>query len=324
MQLNIGRNIRGLVATLLVLASGTLQAAYPERPIRLVVPSGAGGVTDSLARALAQIMSTNMGQQVYVDNRAGASGIIGSQAVATSAPDGYTLLMVFPSHVVNPSLFKSIPYDTVKSFAPVTLVSNVSMVFVVNKDLPVNNMKEFISFAKANPGKLNFATVGAGSLGHLGAETFNTMANTKIVHVPYKGSPQALSALLAGEVQMYVVASASSVVPHIRSNKLKALGVSVDTRLSVLPQVPTVAETLQGFEVGGWNGILAPAGTPDAVINRLQQEVAKAVRSPQLKKILENEGAIGVANTPAEFEKVIQRDIDRWAKLLMEMGVQKE
>lgn len=198
------------------------------------------------------------------------------------------------------------------------------MVFVVNKDLPVNNMKEFISYAKANPGKLNFSTVGAGSLGYLGAETFNAMANTKIVHVPYKGSPQALSALLAGEVQMYLVASASSVVPLVRANKVKALGVSIDTRLAVLPQVPTVAETLQGFDVGGWNGILAPVGTPDAIINRLQSEIAKAVRSPQLTKIFENEGAIGLANTPAEFEKIIHRDIERWAKLLTEMGVQKE
>ncbi len=315
------RFVQTLATVVLCSAMGVASAAYPERPIRLVVPSGAGGVTDSLARSLAQMLSANIGQQVFVDNRPGASGIIGSQAVATAAPDGYTLLMVFPSHVVNPSLFASIPYDTVKSFSPVSLVSNVSMVFVVSKDSPANTLQEFVDYARKNPGKLNFASVGSGSLGHLGAEIFNSMAETNVVHIPYKGSPQALAALMANEVDMYFVASASSVLPQVRSGRVKALGVSINTRLPVIPTVPTIAETLPAYDVGGWNGILAPAGTPPEVVNFLQQEIAKVVKSDEFAQILKNEGATSVASTPAEFDEVIKKDIQRWAKLLKDLGV---
>lgn len=322
--MNIARIISALAAATLLLAAAPARAAFPEKPIRLVVPSGAGGVTDSLARSLALIMSNNMGQQVFVENRPGASGIIGSQSVATAPPDGYTLLMAFPSHVVNPSLFSKIPYDTVKSFAPISLVSNVSMVFVVGKDSPATTLKEFIERARANPGKMNFASVGAGSLGHLGAEMLNAMAGTRIVHIPYKGSPQAMNALLAGEVDMYLVASASSVLPQIRSGNVRALGVSIKSRLPVLPEVPTMDESLPGYDVGGWNGILAPAGTPSAIVAQLQREIAKAVQSPQFRQVLQREGATGVASTPAEFDVIIQADIERWAKVLKDAGVKPE
>ena len=320
--------IRKLVAAAttaaLLLAAGVAAAAFPERPIRLIVPSGAGGVTDSLARSLALIMSKNMGQQVFVDNRAGASGIIGSQVVATAPPDGYTLLMAFPSHVVNPSLFSKIPYDTVTAFAPVSLVSNVSMVFVVKADSPAKTLKEFIDLAKASPGKLNYASVGAGSLGHLGAEMLNSMAGTRVVHIPYKGSPQAMNAMLAGDIDMYLVASASSVMPQIRAGTVRPLGVSIKTRLAVLPDVPTMDENLPGYDVGGWNGILAPAGTPPAIVNQLQREIAKAVNTPEFKEVLQREGASGVASTPAELDRVIKTDIERWAKVLKDAGVKPE
>ncbi|QHE83716.1 Bug family tripartite tricarboxylate transporter substrate binding protein [Hydrogenophaga sp. BPS33] len=322
--MNIRRIFAALASLVLLLAGGVASAAFPDRPIRLVVPSGAGGVTDSLARSLALIMSKNMGQQVYVENRAGASGIIGSQVVATAPPDGYTLLMAFPSHVVNPSLFTKIPYDTVSAFTPVSLVSNVSMVFLVKADSPAKTLEDFIELAKAHPGKLNYASVGAGSLGHLGAEMFNSMAGTRVVHIPYKGSPQATNAMLAGDIDMYLVASASSVMPQIRAGTVRPLGVSIKTRLPVLPDVPTMSESLPGYDVGGWNGILAPAGTPADIVNRLQSEIAKAVNTPEFKEVLTREGASGVASTPAELDRVIKSDIERWAKVLKSAGVKPE
>jgi len=298
--------------------------AFPERPVRLIIPSGAGGVTDTLARALAQQMSVDMGQQIYIDNRPGASGIIGSEAVASAAPDGYTLLMVFPSHAINPSLFRSLPYDTVKSFAPVSLVSNVSMVLVVNRDFAGNSVKDLIAAARAHPGQLNFGSVGAGSLGHLGAELFSSMAGVKMVHIAYKGSPQVLSGLLGGEVNMYLVASASSVVPHIKSGRIKALGVSGKKRLLILPEVPTIAETLPAYDVSGWNGILAPAGTPKAAIDTLQTAIAKVVRSADFTQRLTAEGAVGVGSTPREMEAVLKADVAKWAAVVKAAGIKAE
>ena len=257
------------------------QAVFPDHPIRLVVPSGAGGVTDSLARLLSTELSKNLGQSVFVENRPGASGIAGTQFVASAAPDGYTLLMVFPTHVTNPTLFSKLPYDTIKAFAPISLVSSVSMVFVVPKDSPANTLKEFIVYAKANPGKLNFASVGSGSLGHLGAELFNSLAGTSI-----------------------------------------ALGVSTKDRLPILPNVPAMSDSVKGYDVQGWNGILAPAGTPPELIDRLNKAIVKSVASPEFSKKLRQEGATGFSSTPAEFQHLIARDIAKWAKVIKEANIQ--
>ena len=298
------------------------QAVFPDHPIRLVVPSGAGGVTDSLARLLSTELSKNLGQSVFVENRPGASGIAGTQFVASAAPDGYTLLMVFPTHVTNPTLFSKLPYDTIKAFAPISLVSSVSMVFVVPKDSPANTLKEFIVYAKANPGKLNFASVGSGSLGHLGAELFNSLASTSIAHVPYKGSPQAMTALISGEANMYLVASASSALPLIQSQQIKALGVSTKDRLPILPNVPAMSDSVKGYDVQGWNGILAPAGTPPELIDRLNKAIVKSVASPEFSKKLRQEGATGFSSTPAEFQHLIARDIAKWAKVIKEANIQ--
>lgn len=297
-------------------------AAFPDRPIRLVVPSGAGGVTDSLARLLATELSQNLGQQVFVENRPGASGITGTQFVAGSAPDGYTLLMVFPSHVSNPSLFSKLPYDTIKAFAPISTVSNVSMVFVVPKDSPANNIKEFIAYAKNNPGKLNFATVGSGSLGHLGAELFNSMAGTDIAHIPYKGSPQAMTALISGETNMYLVASASSALPLINAKQVKALGVSTKDKLPILPNTPPISETVKGYDVQGWNGIIAPAGTSPEIIDKLNKAIVKSVASEEFTKKLRQEGASGFTSSPADFQNLIMRDIAKWAKVIKSANIQ--
>ena len=298
--------------------------SYPSRPIRMIVPTGAGGVTDVLGRVVAHKLGENLGQQVVIDNRPGASGIVGSQIVASAPPDGYTLLMVFPSHVVNPALFPKIPYDTLKAFAPITIVSTVSLLLSVNGDFPAKSTQELIAYAKAKPGLLNYGTVGSGSLGHLGAELFRSMAGIKATQVPYKGSPQILSALIGGEINMYMVASISGIMPQLKSGRVRALGVSTKQPLPVLPNVPPIADALPGYEARGWNGILAPAGTPKHIIGRLHKEIAGIVRSPEFAQNLANEGATAVGNTPEEFDAVIRADMKKWAAVIREAGIRGE
>ena len=289
---------------------------FPSRPIRLIIPSGAGGVTDIVGRMLAQRVGDNMGQQVVVDNRPGASGIVGTQIVAKAAPDGYTLVMVFPSHVTNPSLFPDIPYDTVKDFAPVTLVSAVAPVLVTSAQLPARNMAELIAAAKAKPGGFNHGAVGAGSMGALAAELLGEMAGFKFTQVLYKGSPQSVSALIGGEIDFYMLGSAGSAVPHVKAGRMRALGVGGRNRVAPLPDVPPIADTLPGYEARGWNGILAPVGTPRAIVERLNREWVKVIRSAEFAPALAGEGASAVGNTPAEFDAVIRADIVKWAKII--------
>ena len=317
--------IRPIFCALALLATASAPAQnYPARPLRLVVPTGAGGVTDILARYIAPRLSASLGQQVVIDNRPGASGVVGSQLVAAAPPDGYTLLMVFPAHPVNPSLFKSLPYDTVKSFAPITLVSTVSTVLIVGNDSPVKSTQEAIALAKAKPGALNYGSVGSGSLGHLAAELMRSMARLQITHVPYKASPQVLTALVSGEIQLYFIASAGTVVPQEKAGRIRSLGVSTRHRLPVLPHVPPIADALPGYEAVGWNGILAPAGTPKAIIERLHSEIAKIVRSPEFSQQLTGEGATAVGNTPAEFDTMIRADMRKWADVVRDAGIQRE
>ncbi len=314
-----------LAAALLFSATATIAAeTYPARPVRLVVPSGAGGITDILARSIAPRLSESLGQQVVIDNRPGASGVIGSQLVATAPADGYTLLMVFPAHPVNPSLFKTLPYDTEKSFAPITIVSTVSTVLIVGNDAPVKTTQELIALARAKPGALNYGSVGSGSLGHLAAELMRSMAQLRITHVPYKGSPQVLTALVAGEIQLYFIASAGTVVPQEKAGRVRALGVSTKQRLPILPHVPPIADALPGYEAIGWNGILAPAGTPKAVIDRLHREIVKIVRTGEFAQQLVGEGATAVGSTPAEFDAVIRADMRKWAAVVKEAGINRE
>ncbi len=317
--------IRPIFCALALLATAAAPAQnYPARPLRLVVPTGAGGVTDILARYIAPRLSASLGQQVVIDNRPGASGVVGSQLVAAAPPDGYTLLMVFPAHPVNPSLFKSLPYDTVKSFAPITVVSTVSTVLIVGNDSPVKSTQEAIALAKAKPGALNYGSVGSGSLGHLAAELMRSMARLQITHVPYKASPQVLTALVSGEIQLYFIASAGTVVPQEKAGRIRSLGVSTRHRLPVLPHVPPIADALPGYEAVGWNGILAPAGTPKAIIERLHSEIAKIVRSPEFSQQLTGEGATAVGNTPAEFDTMIRADMRKWADVVRDAGIQRE
>ena len=310
-----------LMTALAPAVSAMAAEAYPVRPVRMIIPAGAGGVTDILGRVIAQKLSDSLGQQVIVDNRPGASGTLGSHIVAKSTPDGYTLLMVFPSHPVNPSLYRDIPYDTVKAFAPITMISAVSPVLLVASQSPARSMSDLIRLAKAKPGALNHGSVGSGSMGSLGAELLRSLAGIQFAQVAYKGSPQALTALISGEIDFYLIGSVGTAAAQIKAGRVRALGVGARQRVPALPDVPPIADTVPGYEARGWNGILAPAGTPKAVIAKLNQEIVKILRSPEFGQILAREGATPIGNTPAEFDAVIREDIAKWAKIVRESGI---
>jgi tripartite-type tricarboxylate transporter receptor subunit TctC len=225
---------------------------------------------------------------------------------------------------VNPSLYMNMPYDTVKAFAPVTMISAVSAVLVVPSELPARSVQELIALAKDKSFKINYGSVGRGSLGHLSSELLRAMTGMNITHVSYKGSPQILTALLSGEIQMYLIASAGTVMPHLKSGRLRALGVSSTKRIPSLPDVAPIAETVPGYESRGWNGILAPAGTPKPIIDRLHKEIVLVVQSPEFNKQLAIEGAIPIGNSPAEFAAIIKTDIEKWAKVVKEAGIRPE
>jgi len=296
----------------------TAQAAeaFPARPVRMIIPSGAGGITDILGRVVANKLGERLGQQVLVDNRPGASGIVGSQIVANATPDGHTLLMVFPSHTVNPSLYPDIPYDTANAFAPITMVSSVAPVLLVNAQSPIRSMKDLIAIAKAKPQQLNHASVGSGSMGALAAELLRSLAGIEFTQVAYKGSPQALAAVISGEIDFYFIGSVGTAATQVKTGRVRAIGTGATESPSAMPDVPPIANTIPGFEARGWNGILAPAGTPKAVIDTLNRELVAVIRLPEVGQVMEREGATPVGNTPAEFDKVIRSDIAKWAKIL--------
>jgi tripartite-type tricarboxylate transporter receptor subunit TctC len=314
------KRFNGLFAGMVLgICATTLQAAdiYPTRPVRIIVPTGAGGITDILARVIGQKLRDSFGQQpVIIENRVGASGIVGSQVVANSPPDGYTLLMVFPTHVVNPSLFPDIPYDTVKAFSPITLVSSVASTLMVNAATPVKSVAELIALAKAKPGQLNYGDVGSGSLVFLSAELFSSLAGIKLTQVSYKGVPQSLAALLAGEIHMTWVVTAGTVLQQEKAGKVRLLGVTSKERRAAMPHVPPMADAVPGYEAIGWNGILGPAGMAPALVERLNQDIVRIVRSPEFGQNLVAEGATAVGNTPPEFDAIIRADIQKWAALL--------
>jgi tripartite-type tricarboxylate transporter receptor subunit TctC len=315
---------RTAILALLVMTSiiGAASAQpYPDKPIRMVVPFPAGGTTDILARAVAQKLSESLGQQVIVDNKPGAGGNIGAQEVARSAPDGYTLVMgTVGTHAINPSLYKKMPYDHVKDFAPVSLVASVPNLLVVHPSVPVNSVKELIAYAKANPGKLNFASSGNGTSIHLSGELFKTMTGVQMTHVPYKGSAPAVTDLLGGQVQV-MFDNMPSALPHAKAGKLKPLAVTSAKRFPGTPDIPTMAESgVPGYEASSWFGVLAPAGTPKEIVNKLSTEIAKALKTPEMKKKLEEQGAEAVGSTPEEFAAHIKAETAKWAKVVKESG----
>jgi len=296
---------------------------YPNRTIRLIVPAGAGGITDILARAVAAKMTEGMAQPIVVENKPGASAIIGTEFVAKSPPNGYTLLMFFPPHPVNPSLYAKLPYDTVKDFAPITMLGSVKLSLIVNSSLPAKDLNELIRMAKDSPGKLNYGIVDKGSLGHLGAELFLSMTGTRMAQIPYKGAPQAAAAVLSGDIALFF-STPNTAVPLIKAGKIRALGVSSKMRLDILPGVPAISEVLPGYEVLGWNGIVAPAGTPSQVIDLLQSEIVKSLKLPDMVTLFDKNGVDTVGNTPQQFAAIIKADIEKWARVLKDAGIKPE
>jgi tripartite-type tricarboxylate transporter receptor subunit TctC len=313
-----GIALAGLLATL---ASGAWAQAYPTKPIRLVVPFPPGGATDILARAVAQKLTDKWGQPVVVDNRPGAGGNIGSELVAKAAPDGYTLEMgTVGTHAINASLYAKMPYDHVKDFAPVILVAGVPNVLEVNPSLPVNTVQELIAYAKANPGKLNFASSGNGTSIHLAGELFKVMAGVQMTHIPYKGSGPALQDLIGGQVQLMFDNLPPS-LPQIKAGKLRALAVTSSTRSPALPDTPTIAESgLPGYEASSWFGVLAPAGTPPAIIAKLNAEIAAWLATPEAKEKMVALGANIGGGSPEDFAKHIAAETAKWQKVVKESG----
>jgi tripartite-type tricarboxylate transporter receptor subunit TctC len=315
-----------LFATLLVAFGAQAQTGWPAKPVKIVVPFAPGGTTDILARAVAPELSRAFGQQFVVENRAGAGGNLGAEVVAKSPADGYTLLMgTVGTHGINKALYERMPFDPQKDFAPITLVAGVPNVMVMNTDkakaLGINSVADFIRVAKTQPGKLNMASSGNGTSIHLAGELFKSMSGTFMVHFPYRGSGPALLDLIGGNMDVMFDNLPSS-MPHIKSGKLKALAVTSAQRSTALPDVPTIEEAgkLKGFEASSWFGLLAPAGTPPEVVNRLQQEVAKALNSPAIKERLQAQGAIPSGNSPAEFAKLIDSEIKKWAQVVKVSG----
>ncbi|HZQ63505.1 MAG TPA: tripartite tricarboxylate transporter substrate binding protein [Casimicrobiaceae bacterium] len=301
------------------------QASYPTKPIRLIVPFPPGGATDILARAVGQRWTQALGQAVVVENRPGAGGNIGSDIVAKSAPDGYTLLMgTVGTHAINPSLYPRMPYDHIKDFAPVILVAAVPNVMEVNPSVPAHTVQEFIAYAKANPGKVNFASSGSGTSIHLSAELFKVMTGIEMTHVPYKGSAPALTDLMGGQVQVMFDNLPPS-LPHIKAGKLRAIAVTSATRAPALPDVPTIAESgVPGYEASSWFGVLAPAGTSPAIIARLNSEVATWLATPEAKERMLSLGANPIGGSPEDFAAHIRAETAKWAKVVRASGAKAE
>ena len=304
------------------------QAGWPSKPVRIVVPFAAAGTTDILARALAPELQRVFGQAFIVENKPGAGGNLGAADVAKAAPDGYSLLMgTVGTHAINVSLYPKLPFDPVKDFVPITLVAGVPNVLVVNpakaQQLGINSVADLARVAKANPGKLNMASSGNGTSIHLAGELFKSLTGTYMVHFPYRGSGPALLDLIAGNVDL-MFDNLPSAMPQIKSGRLKALAVTSAARSAAVPDLPTVAEAggpaLKSYEASSWFGLLAPAGTPVDIVNRIQQETAKALSAPALKERLLSQGAIPSGNTPAEFAKLIDDETKKWAQVVKASG----
>ena len=319
------RFLSAALALLLATASAAEDRAqpYPSRPIRLVVPFPPGGSTDILSRALGQKLAEGLGQPVVIDNRPGAGGSIGSEAAAKAAPDGYTLVMgQLGPLAVSPAIYRNLPYDPVKSFAPVSLMAIVPSVLVVNPQVPAASAAELIAYARANPGKLTYGSAGSGSTSHLTTEYFKLATGTDILHVPYKGVGPMLTDLISGQLSMGIN-GAPAVMPHVNSGRLRALAVTGLTRLPSLPQIPTLDESgVKGFDASGWYGILAPAGTPGAIVAKLNAEIRRIMQTPDLRARLDNEGAIPAAGSSEEFAAFIVAEIARWGAVLKRAGIE--
>jgi tripartite-type tricarboxylate transporter receptor subunit TctC len=295
------------------------QQDYPNKPIRLITPAAQGGTTDLLARIFGQRLSEVFGQQVLVDNRASAAGVIAGQLTAQAAPDGYTLLLAYHQHTVNAALNPNLPYHTVNDFTPITQLTSAGLMLVVNPKSPVNNLAEFIQWTKTFQGALNFGSAGIGSGGHLAGELYKLMAGVKAEHIPYKGAGPAMADLIAGQYHFNFSGLQGSQV-QVRAGRLRAIAVTTPKRLPSNPDLPAMAEALPGFEVVGWYGVIGPANMPQPLVKRLHEELVKALNSPDIKGRIEADGSQPVGSSPEEFRRFMQADLEKWAKLVKESG----
>ena len=322
MNTQLWTRIAVLAAALAVAAPAIHAQTYPNKPIRVVLPYPPGGGLDTIARPLARDLTERLGQQVIVDNRGGASGNIGMELAAKSPPDGYTIVMALTAQLaVNPSLFRKLPYDPVKDFVPITLMADGPYLMVVHPSLPVKSVKDFIALARKHPGQIVYASSGNGSGGHLAAVLLESMAHIKMLHVPYKGGGQALVDLLAGNVQMLFAPYASS-KGHIQSGRVRALAVTTAKRPAAIPNLPTLAEAgVPGYDSGVWYAMLAPAGTPRAIVERLNRETLAVLKQPDYAKFLFSSAIDPVGSTPEELATYIKSEIAKYAKVIKEAGV---
>jgi tripartite-type tricarboxylate transporter receptor subunit TctC len=310
-----------LVLFLLIPAAGFSQA-YPTKPVRIIVNFPAGGVADIYARIIGAKVQESWGQAVVIENRTGAGGNIGAEAVAKSAPDGYTLNMsAIGPHAINVSLFSKMPYDPVNDFAPVAHVLDAEGLLVVHPSLPINSVSDLVAYGRANPGKLTFASAGMGTASHLAGELFKTMAKVEMTHVPYKGNVPAITDLLAGQTAL-LFATMPTVLPHAKAGKLRALATIGAARAAATPELPTVGESLRGFDVSNWIALFAPAGTPPEIVRRWNAEVNRIMQSPEIQARLPAEGARFVPNTPEQFAAFVKAEIAKWAPVVKAAGVQ--
>jgi tripartite-type tricarboxylate transporter receptor subunit TctC len=313
-----------LAASCIVMGVAVMQSAtaqdYPNKPISFVVPAAAGGPTDAVTRLIAEQMRKSMGVPVIVEPKPGGGGNIGANFVAKSAPDGYTLLMAtLGTHAVNQTLYSKLSFDPEKDFEAVSQVVSYPLVIAVKPDLPAKDARELIALAKANPGKLNRGSGGSGTSMHLSGEYFNSMAGIKMTHIPYKGSAPAMTDLLSGQVDL-VFDTISTVLPHAKAGKVRLIGVTTDTRSPILPDVPSLSETVPGYSMSSWIGVVVAKGTPEPIVARLQQEIAKALAVPEVREKLLSQAAQPVGSTPEKFREFMKQETVRWAKVVKESG----
>ena len=308
------------------LAAATLAFAadpYPVRPVHMIVPYVAGGNTDVLARIVAQRLSASLGQQVIVDNKPGGNTVTGTELVAKAPPDGYTILLTTLTFVVVPSLYQAPPYDVATGFTPITLAVTLPNVLVVNPEVPAKSMSEFIGYAKANPGKMSYASTGSGTSPHLSMELLKSMAAIELTHVPYKGGAQALTDLMGGRIQAQFIGLPVA-LPHMASGKLRAIGATGKDRASAAPAIPLIAETVAGYELDPWFGVLGPANMPKPIVDRLQQEITRILRAPDIREQLHGLGAEPVGSTSEEFAIHLKAELARYARLVRNANIKLE
>jgi tripartite-type tricarboxylate transporter receptor subunit TctC len=302
-------------------AAAQAQDAYPSKPVRLILPFPPGGGTDILGRLVAERLSARLGQPVVTENRGGAGGNLGAEAAAHSAPDGYTLLLAAPTLAISPSLYAKLSYDPLKDLAPISLVATVPNVMITHPSVPASTLQEFIALAKAKPGEMNFGSGGSGTSNHLGGELFNIVAGVKLVHVPYKGVNLAMNDAMAGNIQLVLIGIPAA-APHIKAGKLRALAVLAPQRSAALPEVPTAAEAgLPDLDVTTWYGLLAPAATPPPIIARLNAEIVRTMREPELNERLAAMAVDPVTSTPEEFAVYIRQEAAKWGEVVRKAGL---